>query len=184
MRYTMIVAVLALASTALGADSSPSSIQKDTQVAAPTNSVTVEAKGYTFTIQTDKDTYDPGDKIVLAMKVKYAGATPVNFDTSPAPVFGSITVLYNGVPCPQTLFCKEALGNGFWYGTGVVAPPGWEHAFSYHLNRLFDMTRGGEYKIWIKRHVPDKQTPSGDAVVDCGPVTIHIDYGSGIIENK
>jgi len=52
------------------------------------------------------------------------------------------------------------------------------------LNRLFDMTRGGEYQIWFKRQVPDKQFPSGNRVIECGPITIHIRPGSEFISNK
>lgn len=183
MHYKTTVIILALASAALGADTSPSPTQ-GTHVKSPTNSVTVGAKDYTFTIQTDKDTYDPDEKVVLAIKVKYTGVAPVYFDTSAAPFFGNITVLRKGMPCPQTLFYKDTVSNGFSYGKGVQPYPGWEHTYSFHLNRLFDTTQGDEYKIWVKRQVTDKEAPSGNTVIDCGPITIHIRPGSEIIENK
>lgn len=49
IHYKTTVIILAFASTALGADTSPLPMQESGQVIAPTNSVTVEAKDYTFT---------------------------------------------------------------------------------------------------------------------------------------
>jgi hypothetical protein len=49
MHYKTTATILALASAALAADISPSPVQEGTQDGTPTNSVTVEAKDYTFT---------------------------------------------------------------------------------------------------------------------------------------
>jgi hypothetical protein len=129
--HKLITIFLVLASTAFGADTSPSTTQGDTQAVAPTNSVMAEARDYIFTVQTDQETYDPGEKIVLAINVKYTGTAPVNFDVSAGPFFGNITVFRKGVPCPQTFFYKHTVATIFPMGKALSPSKGGSTPFAF-----------------------------------------------------
>jgi hypothetical protein len=129
----------------------------------PTNSATAKSKDYTLTIQTDKAAYDPGEKIAFKMTLKYTGAAPVGLSMDPGPVYRRISVFLKDRPCPETLHYKQVVGNDFNYGHGIEAPPGYEESHTVPLNRLFDMTLLGEYKIFMRWED-----------LKAGPVTIRI----------
>jgi hypothetical protein len=142
--------------------------QVESQSNVPTNSATVVGKDYTLTIQTAKDVYEPDERILLLVTVKYTGATEVTFSADPGPIYSNLTVLWNDKPCPQTLYGKHAIDNPFNYGHGVWIRAGWEGRTPYHLNRVFDMTVIGDYKISLR-----------SVGLEAGPITIHI-HDSGL----
>jgi hypothetical protein len=113
---------------------------------------TVEEKtGYTITIKPDKDNYQVGEKVNLIIIFKNVAKTDGNFiSTSPFNGFTIDLSLPEGKPAPQTEYGKLVLPA--WGGRSRSSrkmKPGEEVITKVHLNRFFDMTLSGEYKIKV-----------------------------------
>jgi hypothetical protein len=136
-----------------------------------------ETEGYRLGLSTDKAEFAPGERVELHMIFRNVGPDDAEVPVSRLMVFHTFTVLLpSGKEAPLTLYgqrqVQSRLDPG---GRGVVVlKPGEERSLDLHLNRLFDMTLTGTYKVTAKRAVWTRGEPRETAHVVSNTLEITI----------
>jgi hypothetical protein len=121
-----------------------------------------QVEGYRLSLSTDKAQFAPGERVDLHVVLRNVGPDDARVATGRLMVFHTFTVLLpSGQEAPLTLYgqrqVQSRLNPG---GRGVVVlEPGEELTTDLDLNRLFDMTLTGTYKVTAKRAVWSRGEP-------------------------
>jgi len=137
-----------------------------------TKGASVQAQGSTWTIYTDKEKYLPSDPIILTFTRRNDTARSLNFGTPPEIVWvHSLNVtLPNGEPAPPTLYYHR-WDRGVFAGWGGSAPSGFVQTNTVQLDRFFDMTLAGDYRISLRKRLSEGSTNE----IVSPPLTIRVD---------
>jgi hypothetical protein len=147
-------------------------------------------ENYIFSARTEEKAYRPGEKIAVILSMKNVGKEVALPGT---PAFLAVSdfkvTLTNGVIVPLTLFGKQwfqplnqSRRSGYDYIFGIR--PGEEKSQTFdHLNRLYDMTLEGSYRITAFIRVPKRDGTKGDALVTSNTVEIVIDENAGLVNS-
>ena len=135
-----------------------------------------ETEGYTISIATDKENYLPGEMITLSVKLKNMseGDTKILLVAKFAS-YQIEVVLPTREQAPLTLYGKKMLEASQSFVRAVVPlKAGEEIGTSFNLNRFFDMTLSGEYRISVSRKVWERDNIEKTATVNSNTVVVVI----------
>jgi hypothetical protein len=111
-------------------------------------------EGQALSIATEKTVYAPGERVVLNVAFKNVGQKIVFIGVDYFFNSNSVKVMFaDGKDVPLTsygkLYAKRKGGSGFTFD----AKPGEYLHIEIELNRMFDMTLAGKYRISVQRNI-------------------------------
>lgn len=112
-------------------------------------------EGQSLLITSTKDTYAPGERIVLDVAFKNVGQENVRaLKIAPLAAYEITVLLPDGNHAPFTLFGQRSL-EGSKDGSRSLAQltSGDQLSAEFELSRIFDMTLSGKYKVFVQRKV-------------------------------
>ncbi|BCM92343.1 hypothetical protein IAD21_04222 [Abditibacteriota bacterium] len=120
-----------------------------------------EVAGFALITSIDKASYKPTEPIILDMKLKNQRTTNVAYWTgSPFSIFNISVTAPNGAPASLTEYGKQKMGPITGSHFGRILKPGDEITGQFLLNRLYDMTLSGKYKISVVCDIPAQDEPN------------------------
>lgn len=135
-----------------------------------------ETDGYRLSIRTNKSRYMIGERIILYVSLKNMSKQDVEImQTEPIQTYknGIEIIIPAKKTAPLTLYGKDRVT---WGGSviGYTLKSGEQVTDSLYLNRLFDMTFTGEYKISVSRVVSKRNNNKESSVIKSNSITINI----------
>jgi hypothetical protein len=122
-----------------------------------TNTATVATNGVSLSLWTDRPSYWVHEPVILHITLAAIGQKdvfPAGETCSACPPFvNDVYVLFprSGRRSPKTAHSEEYFANSISLRPGIGAQPGRDLRASLDINREFDMTVAGDYRIFIRR---------------------------------
>ncbi|BCM92345.1 hypothetical protein IAD21_04224 [Abditibacteriota bacterium] len=111
--------------------------------------------GFVLLARLDKAAYQPVEPITLTTGVKNQRATDAWYHTMlPYEAFKISVITPNGKPATLTDYGKRMLSIDSGSTQSKILRPGDEYSLSCVVNRLYDMSLSGDYKISVESAVP------------------------------